>query len=496
MIKRIVLLFAIAAATVGTVWAQSPGNTVPPGVDPPPGVRPAPPAGSGLSGISGLDVVPGLSIDSRHSSGLFSADGDTFINVRFHNPDLDSLVFASTTGARGINLGLARNFGPLYLAFYYGGRLVDMRGGSTSENAAGQSPSLSYWSGDWQSNLALLFGIAGMGFRIDAAMNGDTARSEIDHSNAGGHEDWSLTERRMHGGPSIALTWGMELDALAPWVRVGYRFADSFTRDHEASDFAYTEQLTANAFLEASAGARIGLGDNSLMGFALRFGSTFPDWESYSGTWPAPQPGDTSVDNEFTNRRHGMMAFGLNTYFRRDMEFGMLSLRLRPTLDAGMTLRSNEWYGGTVSWVAPWDRWITVRGGVDMGARLRLNDVFVFFAGAGLRVLDWTYWAEIGGDDMYPALRSSWGITGVNRVSSGIGMTVTPTEAITVGLGLRGMVFGGDAPDVDITLTFRPGSRAANGTVAPAPAPTAVAPAPAPTPEPEAPVAEEEGGAE
>lgn len=492
MAKKIFMLLAVFWVAGGIAWAQSqPGSPTAPGSVPALPLPPTPPnvtAGMGHSGYDfGFDQMPNLSTAARSSAGMFGSVADDLINPRFHNPDVDTLLFlgANPVPSAGghVNVGFARNFGVLYLGIVYSGAFVDVATGARDrEFHPGNLPDASRQSVTWNNNLAVLFGVAGMGFRLDANMMGTTSGSSRDFTYVDGGGP-SFTESRMFNGPRLALTWGADFGFVAPWARVGYRFADSVVRNFWDDDYAYEQRLTANMAVGASAGARLNLSEASSLGVALHYGHTFPDWEEYSGTYPV---GDNRFpDSDFSNSRHGGIGFGLGVYFLHMIEAGIAEIGFSPNLNAGLTQRSNDWSGGTIIWAAPWDRWISVDGGLDVGVRVRLGEMFSFNTGANIRLFDWTYWSQFGGDDMHPARGSAWRVSGVSVGDVGVGVTMTPpAHSVEIGLGLGGFI--SNTPRFEFTVTTRLGGNG-NG-AAPAAAPAPAAPVAAPMAAAEAPV--------
>ena len=459
MIKKTILLLATALVAGGMVWAR-PGDPPIPTPTPPPGLPGAPSSWSGRDAVGNFQATPllGLSTESRNSASLFRGHADDFIDPRFHDTEIDNFLFVSVASPGRVDLGFARNLGLLYLAVYYGGGIGELSGQRVRENETTNMPYRSFTWAEWDNNLALLVGIAGMGIRLDATFNSNVGNSVIDHSNlSDGEESRILTERYMGNfGPSVALTWGATFGPLAPWASIGYRFAGSYRLRHEASDFAYEDSLVSGAALAATAGARFDLSDVMAVGAALNFRSTFPQRELYTGTEPPDRVNDDgSLERDFSNRRHGMTGFGIDLYYLQKVRINeALELRFRPRLYGGLSTRSNDWYGGTIDWAAPWDRWTTVAGAIHLGASFRPNDLLGFFGGVDLGLLDWSTWSQIGGDDMYPAIESSWRVRGVRNTGMGLGMTLSPAENVTFGVGLNGLFSNNYTIDLTASVRF------------------------------------------
>ena len=493
MIKRIVLLAAIATMVSGMVWAQ---------VDEP--IRDA-----GFEGIRNLGASTRGSMEARYSAGRFSTPVDTFINPRFFNPDIGTFVFVggnlgigadsmSLTGDT-VHVGFARNFGAFYLGVYYGGNLVEAGGWRRREFEPEdlRDTHRSSWA-YWENNLAVLLGVAGMGFRLDFVAGHNSGRDTwsgsmdlpdpefmfVDPDREYVHS-WEGRYVNMNGPRRVALTWGTRLldGAVSPWVRVGYAFSDVELRYNEISNRFGSASIerrldVGNAF-EITGGARFRTGDNSVAGASLHFTNTAGSRERYtftaSGTLPGPAGDRPSIQapDDFENRYGGMTGFGLNTYFQTSHNLGVVAFGIRPTLDAGMTLVSNSWYGDTIDWHELGDRYFTLRSSVDLGIRLRRSEEsrLTFFAGTTVQLFNWNTWAPTGdNDELSEARYSSWSFFGIGAgipAAFGVlggnlafGMTVTPVEYVVIGLGLNSIVnelFADTpySPRIDLTVSLR-----------------------------------------
>lgn len=451
MAKKITMMLAAAMAITGIVSAQTPPLPTPN----PTGV---PGAGAGFSGLDfGMSALPsyGLSTAARNSAGVFGSAADDFIDTRSYSSGPGTFLFAGVDSApsdgRYVNLGLARSLGPVYLGVYYGGGIGNASGSSEDAYITGNLPQLDQSRADWRNNLAVLVGIAGMGLRLDATFNSSMGKYSQDWADVGSNDGYYLTYSEITDAPSLSLTWGAAFGSLSPWVRVGYKFADTYEVTEGDSTYGYKGIFTGGSNLEAAAGTGFTLDGASSLGAALRFGLTTPETETYTGTWPVGSPHD-----DFSNTRYGSMGFGLETYYSRNITVGIVEIGLKPYINAGLTHKSNDWDGGTVKWVSPWDRWISVEGGTSIGIKMQVGEKFAFYSGANLRLCDWTYWQEFGGDDANPARLSAWRISGVDVTDLGLGLTATPAENVEVGIGL-GSLLGLGNPKLELTVSARLG---------------------------------------
>ena len=478
MIKRVIMLFAITLAAGAAVWAQTvPDSSEMPAISKPT-VPDAPEAGDGRSGIVYLDVVPNLSTEARFSAGIFGSLGDDFIDPRFYDSTIGTFFFLggqfsterSTSGDNNVNFGFARNFGIFYLGAYYGGTLGRGSGAFSDRYLPGNVPAERWSEETWNSSLAVLFGIAGMGVRLDANAQTKTERAKFDGASVDGYFGETLKENRLEGGPSLALTWGAApgflspllgdaFGALSPWLRAGYKFADSYVLQREADDYKYEEKFSGNAVLETSLGADFSLGETSSLGGALTFVKTFPDREIYTGVTELGD--DRDPEYPFSNRRFGMLAFAADVYYKQTFEIEHVSFGFQPRVNAALTRKSNDWVGGSFSWTEPGDQWLSIEGSIDLGARIWRNERLAFFTGLELRLFDWTRWSQTGGDEMNPARESSYAFSGIIVNDLTIGLTFALLDNVDLGLGLSQILNSGlfirDVPTIDLTISTKLG---------------------------------------
>ena len=471
--KRVILLFAITLAVGVTVWAQTkPNPTSPPTITKPSEVPNAPAAGLGQTGIVDLNAVPALSTEARYSAGIFGSLGDDFIDPRFHDTEIDTFIFvggnfstnrSNSSGSNEVNFGFARNFGPFYLAAYYGGTLVEAGSAFNDIYLPGNLPAYSWSESKWNSNLAVLLGIAGMGFRIDAKAQSEIEKAGFDESGIDSVFKETKTESSLVGGPSVAVSWGAGFGSLSPWFRAGYRFSDLYVLQREATEFRYEEKFTGDSKLEVSGGADYSLGETSSVGGELRFGKTFPDREVYTGVTPIDDNPPRDPEFPFSNRRFGMMGFGAGAYYKQTFESGNVAFGFQPKLNAALTMKSNDWIGGSFTWTQPGDRWFTLDGSVNLGASIRRSEKLVFYTGVEVKLFDWTTWTQTGGDEMNPARNSSSNFEGIKVDNLQIGLTYALLENVDVGLGVSDILNSGffiqRIPTIDLTVSTRLGGR-------------------------------------
>jgi len=469
MLKKVVLAFVVAMVAGGLVWGHN-GSC---NDDNAPNDYLWPGAGH-LGRVDLRATPPTLSIEARNSARMFRSDVDNFIDPRFHDLDMGTFFFAGANipgNARHVNFGFARSFDNLYLALYYGGRLVDGYGHRHREDSTAFLPDERERTAHWRNDLALLLGFERIGLRLDVTMNSNTSRSASEGSSGEGIIIGDLERCRMNFGPSFALTLGASAAAqeerLAPWIRIGYRFPDLELSEIKistpAGTFSKYSSLRTGAALELSSGASLSTGDYSLIGGEIRFGNTFADRLDRSQS----SPGSVLLNYDVTDRRGGMISFGLGVFYSHVIDFGFdaVAIGFSPNLNFGLTSRSNSWDGDTGSFLDFGDRWTTLDMSIDFGVNWQVSQRIVFFAGAELRVFDWTTWSETGehyvsGAANLEARRSGWVFSGFNITGPAIGITFTPVEEVVVGLGMNSFInglFGNEqsVPTFDFTVSAR-----------------------------------------
>ena len=553
MIKKTVLLLAACALVGGAVWAQAvPGPVPNPPGGPLPGERP------GIPG--GVNAVGTLSTEARFSAGRFTTDVDGFVNPRFHNPDIGTFFFLGGFPAAGndvtntnvlgnrtrISLGFAQTFGAFYLGVYYGGNIVNGGGFRFIDERDSPSGAREITASDmlWQNNLAVLFGILGMGFRLDLIANTDTERRTEDGYPGvdgpfpglpGGGTVFPDADWRRFNAPAFGLTWGTRLGNLSPFAHVFYKLPDRFVwggyhqvrlpdgsymldgaGDPVTQNVEYV--LHRNSWIGLTAGARLALNPDANIGAEVRFGYRFEDRDRF--TWGA--------DSDSV-RAGGAWNTGIFAYYTQSIDAGIVAVRLRPWLDAGYTqdLRNNSLLEDYLR--VRRNHFVSLAAGADLGIRVQPNPTFAFFTGAGLRFVEWNY-AASAASEREPYRFSSWTIQGIGwdqrRTAGagdpnatghlGFGMTVTPAPGIVIGAGLNTILdrlfvidleqmqvrsgdWWGNAADsansvgavtsffrdfrFDLTLSVRVGGNG-NGAGTPPPPPPPPPPAPAPVLDP------------
>ena len=466
MTKRVALLLATIAMVGGTAWAQI---SVDPGV---PG---------GPDGVfHNFNAVPTLSTEARYSAGRFTTDVDTFLDPRFHNPEIGTFFFLGGFPAAGnventnvltpdhyapnnrfaLSFGFGHNFNAFYLGVYYGGSFVNARGARDrweNDQGPGGVEDARAREAVWQNNIAVLVGLLNMGFRLDFIQDGNVSnRNSVDGELGPGGEISGMPPsgtpgRTVEHAPSMALTWGMRMGRLAPFAQIGFQFRDQeiwrgyYERrgwyeqggSMHYGTLGYDEveyRLRTGGAFGMSAGARFELNDTARVGGSLRFGSRFADSDQF--TWGS--------DSDSVTAAGGQWGLGLNAYYMQNIDAGLVAVGFRPRMDMAFArqTRSSSIVEDHAA-LSPYNLF-TLGLGVDLGIRIRPTQRFAFFTGAGLNFFEWNIVGH-SDNDIYSRRSSAWTFEGISWDQSrttatghlGFGMTFTPVENVVIGFGLN-----------------------------------------------------------
>ena len=469
--KKIVFVAVIAMAVVGAAWAQSPSPA-------------APSPGQALSRPTFVSAVPMLSTEAKNTAGVFGGMADSFIDPRYHDPNMEgTFLLAGGDLALGgisnrVDLGFARNFGAFYLGAYLGGSFMNGFGGRTQQSESSQpianeredrrSSSL-----DWNTNLAVLLGVANMGFRLDFIMPSGTNARNSTKSGVTDNSDWTLRSQ-----PAVALSWGADMGQILPWARIGFQFPMSIpatgdaTGGHDNSSSAggatnaSTLRNSSGSGLEITGGATYLLGEASSLGGELWFSNRFRTTRKTTSSVTGADDTEAKIANS------GLTGFGLSLDFLQTVDAGPVALGFKPTLALGVTVPNRN--GGATpataatnnktDWEVIGNRLFSLATGVSVGATWQATQRMSLLTGVSMRLFDWTTSAEVGKDTLVTATpapeaqHSSWRFSGVALYNFHLGLNFAANDAISMGFRLDPLVNGlfGNAPgnpSFDFTLT-------------------------------------------
>ncbi|MCL2410899.1 MAG: hypothetical protein FWC97_04575 [Treponema sp.] len=421
--KRIVFALAIALMVSGVVWGQ------------------------GLPGLNDFDnyfnwnfnAVQTESIESRFTAQVFNADMDLFVDPTFYNPDIGTFVFLggfqndnpNSTISFGFGRTLGDNIlGASYIGVYYAGSFfnVDSRNTEISDGVR------TVTSISWNNYLAVLFGIAGMGFRLDLIMNDIFGRTTFDGT-------VTASEART-GDTSIALGWGQPFGNFSPWARIGYKFPRTVTTTNRPlHDGVPTLRMvdSREAMLGFQFGALYTLTDVDFLVAEANLMIQFPDEVS----------GDAALIGSEPHRSGGGWTTNLYVHYERQLEIRRMTFGIKPRLSLDYyTWSLNNTLEGSPEHPRP--HWLRANLGLDVGARYRF-DKLALYTGFSLDLFDFRSLLFSGGDDANRTDASHWSIRGISWIDyfTGaatanpffrFGLTFTPVEGLVIGAGLEALL--------------------------------------------------------
>jgi hypothetical protein len=405
-----------------------------------------------------FSAVPTVSTESRYSASRFDSYVGGFIDPRGYNPNIGTFFFlggypannnVDTTapltpgdpvvnpagpdfffpgGSYAVSLGFGKTIiNDMYLAAYYGGSLVNAFG-QTKKNLTDPDKYDTYTFSTWRNKLAILFGIAGMGFRFDLIMNNPQSQKES-------IEDGKQVITNMEHGAAVALTWGTHMGQFSPYAKFGLKYPNSVITEEEGKKMT---SLSGGKWA-FSAGTGYDFTDHSSIWADFLLGGQFK--QSVSGDSEALIGVKPFKDG-------GTFGIGLKAGYSHTFEAGNLSLGLGPNMKIGSTYVSKYSWDDDNSDKYPFDNFFDFKMGIDIGLRYKPSDKFAFYTGAGLQFLELNAHNLFGGEDDYKSKETEWQLFGIGWEGSrlraggelGFGMTFNPSEYLTFGFGLNSVL--------------------------------------------------------
>jgi len=405
-----------------------------------------------------FNAVPTVSTEARYSAWQFDSDIDNYIDHRFFDPEIGTFFFLGgypagsnvgdtnyltpgtsvpnngstdpsdffSNGNYAISLGFGKSIiNDMYLAAYFGGSLVNAFG-QTTKNAAEPSKYDTYAYYVWRNNLALLFGLNNMGFRLDLIMDNSASDSKKT-------EDGKDIIGNFENGASLSLNWGASMGQLFPYATVGFNFADTKSYNINGNKASYS----SGAVIGFLGGAFYELSEKSLASAELLFGMQFA--ESYRGNETV------AVDflGEGPHSKGGSYGVGIQADYAYNMDANNVTLSINPNIRTGfLSISNQDSRAGAPD--LPKDNFFSISMGFDAGLRFTPGDKFAFYTGVGLRLLEWNLYNQPGGGSDNQTKESSWEFKGIEWENSslvngnlGFGMTFNPNQYISIGCGLN-----------------------------------------------------------
>jgi hypothetical protein len=434
--KRILVLIAVALIASGGVWAQTHLEA---DVDP---------FGHEFDARANT-----LSTENRYSAGRFGSDVDDYIDVNDHNASIGTFFFLggypvsdgggvddtniitpNTPYTISAGFGKTLSFG--YLAFYYGGSFVDAFGGrADTKTATGTSTST------WNNDLAILLGIANMGFRLDLTEIDVGPNTETkSKANPGDEDDTKTYVTRTTYGPGLALSWGLQTDKLLPGARIGFKFPTTIYST-SADGEGKKATVSSDGIFSLKAWTWLALNDT---------GSSIWTSLEFASLGATSHSGDKEMMGDQDPWKDADGAWGIDFYlhFQQAVDLGKVGLKIKPKMTVNFVSENNT---STVKDAVkyPTDDYFTFGLGLDLGVKYQHNEKFAFYTGASLDFLKMTRHSYSGGtkdgDDKNIDYSSEWNVSGIEWAGSkftgsntlGIGMTWSPAPGLVIGTGLN-----------------------------------------------------------
>jgi hypothetical protein len=426
-----------------------------------------------------FDAQDGVqSIESRYSAGRFTSDVDDYMDPAFFDANIGTFMFlggyGDTDGLAAevpngtISVGFGKTLGKgMYLGLFYATQTLSAfgthkDGGTKTHDNTDNSKNVNTSEVTWNNKVAALFGVAGMGFRLDLDMFDEDGNPTEDKMTT---IDGKVSTQTITNGPALGLTWGTLLmnDRLAPYVSLGYRFPNIDTRteltpQEPGSDpnDPYTQTVdksatySSDAQFKISAAAWYKLAEDKSVLAELGFTAKIPN--SYKGDKEALakfsnyQAGGTeNPDGDKAYTEDGGFDLGLYAHFQKVLTFGEATVKVVPWLDLG--LKVDDHGTSLDEKKSPSDNEFNLTTGLKIGAEYK-HDKIGLYTGAGIQFFDWTVNSMSGGDSDFTNKDYTWTFTGIqwddNRIATtgvlNFGLTFTPIEGLVFGTGLSAII--------------------------------------------------------
>ena len=434
--NRFLLMLVLILAASGAVWAQI-------------GINDAPDKLIDWN----FNAVQTESNESRFSVQRFTSDMDTYIDPALYDPEIGTFIFVGghpNDVTPTFTLGFGKTIGNSYLGVYYGGSLFTGVGRNEEKSPINDNITKNS-SFSWNSNLALLYGIANMGFRLDLILKDAFKKTNF--------KDSLVWDEPTTGATSIALGWGADFGLLKPWARIGYKLPITETKTNGSDTNAPTQRMirSEDAQVGLLAGAWYGLNDTDSLLAELNFTLQFP--REYKGDTKQlmADPDIPSSVGPDPFKDGGGWAADLSASYEKSIELGnetvgITTLRFAPRVGVNFTSWAEEYVISTVPYPQlPRANWFTIGTGIDVGAEYRFQKI-ALYTGFCLDIIEFKTLNLSGGTKPtdpagYEWVHSQWQISGLvwkNPLYGGtmqnpvlkFALAFTPIENLIIGAGI------------------------------------------------------------
>ena len=385
-----------------------------------------------------FNAVKTISTENRFSNGAFDSDVDNFIHPTFYDPKIGTFIFMGGNPSTGtsieetqflvtdndweLSLGFGKTIGNYYLGVYYGGSLLSGEGTVTGD------PDMSTYELTWTNSIAVLFGTAGMGLRLDLITSYEGTNTEDEAT----YEKSKLVDQSVINAPTLALSFGTTIGGSSSeeeggggggipiWATLGFRFPE-----YEFMTYGDDTVTTlGDHALGLIVGASIDLDETSSILGEVTIGTLFGDFT-------------TSTASGSKDHTAAGGIFGINIYaeYQKALKFGeKATVKLTPHIIidsytiSGKDSDSNVTNTDDITYFA-------IIPGINVGLEYK-HDKIALYSGFGFRFLDYR--------TTVIKKNSQWWLGGMEWESStltaegnlGLGVTFAPVDNLIFGAGL------------------------------------------------------------
>jgi len=381
-----------------------------------------------------FSAVTSESMESIYSAGVFGSDVDDFIDVTdWRNLELSNyFIFLGGTNKSNsypLTGGFAKMIGNKYFALFYSGNLWGSTG-TTTNSGADKEKNTTSSSGDASNNFALLFGSGNLGLRLDLSGNDNSKGNTYGGKPAG-------TQTYSGDTPfTMALSAGYKMEKLAPVASLAFQFP-SYTKTYQEGDDA--GKLIKQTYKDAKIGLKLETGDIGTTGLSAWLSTT-----GGLGTTEKTKDPDTKVKSGtfWYNKIHGQ--------YKKELPLGSkAAFAVKPQLDLVYATANNKTTGDIESDPGAYN-YFSVNPYIDAGFKYAPVSKLAFYTGIRLDLLNFAAGGKSKGDDK--SFRSEWELQHFKLAQYGwndtdfsgnllkIGAVFTPTPALSIGMGLDGLI--------------------------------------------------------
>jgi len=433
--KKMVFLLAVTLTAGSMVWAQ---------------YSPPDPGDVNIKFLDKPAVFPGFnaasvsSVEGQLAPG-FTTMVEDYIDPAFFDPEIGTFLLLHSglaSNDHSIAFGVGKTLGSFYVGAYYRGNILQNGSfGVTASNPADNDAVYENSVLKWNNNVALLFGVAGHGIRLDYIDGGNQRESnKIIYD-----DNYIYNEPSTTTGPSLALSWGSHFGNLYPWAKVGFKFPNTesvggveLNESNMGDDYGKNATKSSGSVLNIEAAALYDFSGGNFTDTVtgiFTFGTMFKD--KYTGDTEVIETlsgyeGPIGAGKEYD---YGG-AWGLNLYlnYRKTLELDKFTVKITPNLNINVMRKSDDY--SIVDAKNPQPTWFTLEPGVTLGVKFQPFEKLAFFTGLDFRLLQWNTYSTPGGDDDLKNDATYWEVKGIywnmNKSSLALGMAWTPIQGLVI----------------------------------------------------------------